>query len=342
MLRPNPDLSKYSIGPAPHTAAQAGAVSLATRIKAHIAIARLDHSIKNVFVLPGIIVPMSVTHIPFSSTFLAHLIYGFLSITLISCSNYVLNELLDAPFDRVHPTKRLRPAACGLVSTPAAYAQWLLMAAAGLLAGCLISWPFAVCVGLLWIMGCLYNIPPIRTKDLPYIDVLSESVNNPLRMLQGWYMVTTILIPPVSLLIAYWMVGAYLMALKRFSEYRQLGDPSLAAAYRKSFRQYTERSLLVSVAFYASASMMFFGAFIMRYRVELILSFPFVALVMAIYFYLAFESESPVQNPEKLYREPVLVCAVLVCSIAMLTLLWTDLPTMHRLFAPTLPTAAFP
>lgn len=51
---------------------------------------------------------------------------------------------------------------------------------------------------------------------------------------------------------------------------------------------------------------MFFGAFIMRYRVELILSFPFVSLVMAIYFYLAFEHESAVQNPEKLYREPAL------------------------------------
>ncbi len=53
---------------------------------------------------------------------------------------------------------------------------------------------------------------------------------------------------------------------------------------------------------------MFFGAFIMRYRFELILSFPFVSLVMAIYFYLAFEHDSAVQNPEKLYREPPLFC----------------------------------
>ena len=130
------------------------------------------------------------------------------------------------------------------------------------------------------------------------------------------------------------------MSLKRFSEYRQLNNPALAAAYRKSFRHYTELSLLVSVTFYASAAMMFFGAFIMRYRVELILSFPFVALVMAIYFYLAFEHESAVQNPEKLYREPGLVCAVIVCLVVMLTLLWIDIPAMHRLFAPTLPTKA--
>ena len=30
-------------------------------------------------------------------------------------------------------------------------------------------------------MGVAYNVPPVRTKDRAYLDVLSESVNNPLR-----------------------------------------------------------------------------------------------------------------------------------------------------------------
>ena len=50
--------------------------------------------------------------------------------------------------------------------------------------------------------------------------------------------------------------------------------------------------------------MLFLGAFVMRYRLELILAFPLVALVMAIYLGLAFKPESAVVNPEKLYREP--------------------------------------
>ena len=312
-------------------------VPLTARLRAHFAIARLDHSIKNVFVLPGIAVPLSVMPTRLDSHLLTHLICGFLSVTLIASSNYVLNEVLDAPFDRLHPTKRMRPAAMGLVFVPAAYAQWLIMMIAGLLLSSLVSWQFTVSVAALWTMGCVYNIPPIRTKDLPYIDVLSESINNPLRMLQGWYMVTTTLIPPISLLVAYWMVGAYFMALKRFSEYRQFDNPARAGAYRKSFKYYTERSLLVSVIFYVSASMLFLGAFIMRYRVELILSFPFVALVLSIYFYLAFDQDSAVQNPEKLYREPELLCAVIVCAAVMLALLWIDMPVVSHLFTPTLP-----
>jgi len=47
---------------------------------------------------------------------------------LIASSNYVLNEILDAPRDRHHPLKRSRPVPSGLVSVPIAYAEWILLA----------------------------------------------------------------------------------------------------------------------------------------------------------------------------------------------------------------------
>ena len=159
-------------------------------------------------------------------------------------------------------------------------------------------------------MGCLYNIPPIRTKDHAYVDVLSESINNPIRFLVGWFAVTTTLVPPASLLVSYWMIGAYFMAAKRFAEYRDFerGDGvSTAVRYRKSFAGYTSERLLVSIMFYASTAMLFFGAFIVRYRLELVLSFPLVAIFMAMYLRLSFRPDSPVEHPEALYRERALM-----------------------------------
>jgi decaprenyl-phosphate phosphoribosyltransferase len=310
------------------------------RLRAHLQIMRLDHSIKNIFVIPGIVVPLSVLRTPLlSPSLIWNILVGFLATTLIACSNYVLNEMLDAPFDRLHPTKRNRPAAQELVSVPVAYAQWLLMMAAGISLALTISRPFACTAGALWVMGCLYNIPPFRTKDKVYLDVLTESVNNPLRMLLGWFMVTSVLIPPASLLICYWMAACYLMALKRFSEYREIGDAQLAGAYRKSFQHYNEVSLLTSVTFYASAAMLFFGAFIMRYRIELILVFPLVALLMSTYFRLAFQPNSAAQNPEKLYREPRLMTEAALISVSMIALLYFDIPVLGRIFSPTLPSA---
>ena len=312
----------------------------ADRLRAHLSICRIDHWTKNVFVLPGAIVAFSVARPPFNTALIWQVVLGLISVCLIASSNYVINEVLDAPFDRLHPTKHTRPAAQGRVFLPFAYAQWLLLMFAGLALGWVVSREFFASMALLWVMGCLYNFPPIRTKDVAYLDVLSESVNNPIRMLAGWYMITTALVPPVSLLISYWMVGCYFMAIKRFSEYREIGSKEVASSYRSSFRFYSDISLLVSIIFYASTAMLFFGAFIIRYRMELVLSFPLVALVMAIYLHIAFKPGSPVQNPEFLYKEPALMVAVVLCAVVMIMLLYYDLPFMYELFSPTLPITA--
>ncbi len=316
--------------------------SLAERFKAHLQIARLDHSIKNLFVLPGVIVPLSTYPSLWSAHLLWTLLVAFVAITLVACSNYVINEVLDAPYDRLHPIKRNRPAARGLVNTGAAYVQWIVMMLAGVAIGLAINRMFALMALLLWIMGCLYNFPPVRTKDVPYLDVLTESVNNPLRMLLGWYAVTAVLVPPVSLLVAYWMIGCYFMALKRFSELNEIGDRGVAGAYRKSFQRYTPESLLVSVLFYASTAMLFLGGFIIRYRMELILGFPLVAFTMAIYLKIAFKPQSAVQNPEKLYREPLLMASFIATTLVMTILLFVRMPWLERIFAPTLPAVTAP
>jgi decaprenyl-phosphate phosphoribosyltransferase len=306
-------------------------------LRGHIKIARIDHWIKNVFVLPGIIVAISIDRSTVTNALPGHILIGLLSACLVASSNYVLNELLDAAFDHEHPLKRNRPVPSGEVNIPLAYLEWIVLMVAGIGLGLIISIPFALTMLALWVMGCVYNIPPVRSKDLPYLDVLSESINNPLRMLAGWNISRAHAIPPSSLLISYWMIGCYFMAIKRFAEYRDINDDARSAAYRKSFGFYNEQRLLVSIVFYASQAMLFFGAFIMRYRLELILSFPLVALVMAIYLSLAFKQDSAVQRPEGLYREPRLMAAVISCAVLMVLLLFVDVPILYRIFVPSAP-----
>jgi decaprenyl-phosphate phosphoribosyltransferase len=301
------------------------------RLAAHLDLLRLDHTVKQVFVLPGIVVAASLTGEAAGAALVWRAVLGLLAVIAAASSNYVLNELLDAPFDRLHPTKRMRPAASRAVNVPLAYAQWLVCGVIGFALALAVSKQLFVSILALWVMGCLYNIPPIRTKDVAYLDVLSESINNPIRFCVGWYIVTTAVIPPASLLIAYWMLGGYFMALKRFSEYRQIGYES-AAQYRRSFIFYTEQSLLVSVLFYAATSMLFFGAFIMRYRMEMIFAFPFIALLMAVYFNLAFTQDSPVQNPEKLYREPRVMVLLGICSTVLAVTSFVNFPWLAQLF----------
>jgi 4-hydroxybenzoate polyprenyltransferase len=299
---------------------------------------RVDHWFKNVFVLPGVVVALGLTDEDDLGTVAVHVVVGLVAVCLVASSNYVLNELQDAATDVHHPVKRHRPVPAGLIDTRIAYAQWVGLMVVGVGLAFVVNWQVAATLFGLWLMGCIYNVPPLRTKDHPYVDVLSESVNNPIRMLAGWYMVTSAAVAPLSLLLSYWMIGCYLMAAKRFAEYRDFeraGGVADAVRYRKSFAHYTDERLLVSIMFYASTAMLFFGAFIVRYRLELILSFPLVAVFMSMYLHLAFRPDSPVEHPERLFRERALMVVTVLTVVLMTVLLFVDLPFLVDLFEPS-------
>lgn len=301
-------------------------------LRGHLEICRFDHWIKNVFILPGLLIAVSIYPQSINSGLLISIVIGFLAAGLVASSNYVINEILDAPFDALHPTKRLRPTPAGRVYIKWGYMQWIVLMLIGLAIASIVSQALVWVLLWLWVMGCIYNIPPVRAKDLPYIDVLVESINNPIRLLVGWYIVSPPFQIPVSLLISYWMIGAYLMAIKRFAEMRDISRNISAKQYRKSFGYYTEQNLLVSIMFYASTSMLFFGAFVMRYRLELILSFPLIAFIMAMYLNLAFKEDGSAQAPEKLWKETPLMLASFLCLILMVFLMNVSLPAFTAFF----------
>jgi 4-hydroxybenzoate polyprenyltransferase len=232
----------------------------------------------------------------------------------------------------LHPKKRFRPVPAGLVSLPIAYAEWLLLGVVGLRLALQVNGYFALSALSLWIMGIVYNVPPLRTKEWPYVDVLSESVNNAIRLFLGWFALVTTQIPPLSLVIAYWMLGAFFMATKRYAEFRHLGNPDTAAGYRRSFRHYTEERLLVSIMFYGTACALFSGIFIVRYHLELILFAPFAAGVFAYYLRIGMRPDSPVQNPEKLYRERGFFVFMVAASSVFVILMFTSIPALYDWF----------
>jgi decaprenyl-phosphate phosphoribosyltransferase len=282
----------------------------------YVGIARPDHWIKNIFVLPGVALAVGLSEAVDWPTTLARLAIAMLATCLLASANYTINEWLDAKTDRHHPVKKMRPAALGRMSAPLVLLQWLLLAIVGLSLSWHLGKKFFLVATVLLIMGIIYNVPPLRTKDRPYLDVLSESINNPLRFMLGWTAVISALLPPSSILIAYWMGGAYLMAVKRYSEYRFIGDPQRAGLYRRSFLFYSEHSLLLSAIYYALTSALFLGVFLIKYRIELLLTIPFLALLFVWYLKIGMKHDSAAQKPEKLYKERAFM--VYVCGVGAL------------------------
>ena len=308
-------------------------------IRDYVQIMRTDHWFKNVFMLPGIILGYLALDSPPADFVRAalHLAVGVFAVCLVCSSNYTINEILDAPTDRKHPEKRNRPAAAGRIKPLWGYLQWLVLGAAGLGLAFFVGIEFFLVAVSLLVMGLAYNVRPLRTKERAYLDVLSESVNNPIRLLLGWYAVGCVLIPPASLLLSYWMLGAYFMAIKRLAELRHIGDRKMAAEYRTSFGYYTQERLLMSIMFYSTAFALFLGVFLIRYKVELILGVPFLAGFMAIYLRIGFFPNSPVQHPEKLYKNKYLTASAIVTLAVILFCLIVRIPILERIFQTTIP-----
>lgn len=303
-----------------------------------IRIARPDHWVKHVFILPGVALAMVMLRVPLADVWL-RLAVGLASACLIASANYTINEWLDAEFDRHHPVKKRRPAASGRLWAGLVYGQFAALAVSGLALAAWVSRPFLGVSALFLASGIAYNVRPLRTKDKPYLDVLSEAINNPIRLMLGWTIVTTEYLPPSSLMLSYWMGGAFLMAVKRLAEFRHAvgtqGREALSL-YRASFRGYSEERLILFCFFCAILSAFFLAVFLIKYRIEYVISFPLFAVLFAWYLKIGLETGSAAQTPEDLHRERGLMVfvAVLVAVIAVLTVV--DMPSLAKLVDPQL------
>jgi 4-hydroxybenzoate polyprenyltransferase len=115
----------------------------------YIQIARVDHWFKNVFMMLGVLVALFSAPGLMTWTSAVSVGLGFIATCLVASSNYVINEVLDGPRDRLHPEKRHRPVPSGLVRPAIAYLEWIGL---GLLGG-LLAWqvngPFTMAAGVL-------------------------------------------------------------------------------------------------------------------------------------------------------------------------------------------------
>ncbi|WGQ11081.1 UbiA prenyltransferase family protein [Pedobacter gandavensis] len=315
----------------------------AATLQDYIAIARPDNWVKNLFMVPGMLFALSIFHTPFDAALLFKIVIGIVSICLVASANYVINEYLDAGFDQFHPLKKKRSSVVTTINPIIVYLEYGVLALIGLMLAYTVSLKFLSTAAVLLFMGVIYNVKPFRSKDRVFLDVLSESVNNPIRFAAGWFIFSPALgvpdskwdldwintFPPISIIIAYWMGGAFLMATKRFAEYRLIGNAEIAGQYRRSFRHYTENSLLVSMFFYGITCAFFMGIFLIKDRIELLFSFPFFALLFSWYLRIGLLNDSPVQGSEKLYTRKWFMLYLVLFTTLLCILMFVDIPWLH-------------
>lgn len=299
-------------------------------MKKYFKIMRFDHWIKQFFIVPGFVSAIFMLKVSIDINLIIKFIIGFIAVSLIASSNYTINEYLDLKFDKYHPVKKNRSLVNSTFNKYIIIIIWIGLMVTGLILGYFINYSFAFMQIFLWVMGIVYNVKPLRTKDIPIIDVLTESINNAIRLLLGWFIVSSNTLPPSSLILGYWFVGAFLMNTKRYAEYKMINDKKIAQLYRKSFGFYTDNSLIIASLFYAMTSIFFIGIFLIKYKIELLLLIPFLVGLFCYYFLLALRKNSAIQSPEKLYKEKGLMLYCILLIILFIILINIDIPILDN------------
>lgn len=274
-----------------------------SKIKAYLKVARPDHWFKNIFMLIGIIISVSHNHISPGMNVFFNSVLALFIVCLMSSVNYIINEIYDAQFDRRHPNKKFRSVAAGIVSVKKLFVAAILLITVSLTVSYFFfNWKFLLTLLMFFVIGGIfYNVPPVRTKDLPFIDVLGESINNPLRLMLGWFAVSNSDELPLMALIGYWSFGAVLVTAKRLAEFRHLGEKLIT--YRPTFRYYTNASLVSMFFTFISITIISFISLGISYNQRLFILLPLLLIFFLWFSFLAFQKNSIVKEPERILEK---------------------------------------
>jgi len=280
-------------------------------MKAWVRLLRPEQWVKNAFVLAALLFALGDRNQSLDWTALAGKAFAAAGLfCLLSSAVYAMNDLADAPRDRLHPVKKLRPIASGAISPRAAAAVSLALFAVSLAgAWCLARDFFFVAAGYA-ILQVAYTF---GMKRIAVLDVCVIATGFVLRAAGGAEATGV----PVSkwLLICTFALAAFLGFCKRRSELvRTAGGGETRAA----LAGYTPRMLdtLIALSMGVTAAVYLeytlYPATVAKFGTTwLWLTFPFVLLGLVRYWRLVYHLGRG-ETPERL----VLRDAPLVASVA--------------------------
>ena len=171
------------------------------------------------------------------------------ALSFVSSAFYLLNDVSDYEADRLHPVKRFRPVAAGLVSRISAVRVALVLFAIGFLYPALVviflpSRTVAFATMLAYtVMQCLYTG---FLKRVPYLDVVTLAAGFVLRAVAGAAIISAYISP--WLLVCTFTLSMFLAFCKRRAEMET------AKASRAVLRHYHPRVLTALILLAGAAS----------------------------------------------------------------------------------------
>jgi 4-hydroxybenzoate polyprenyltransferase/phosphoserine phosphatase len=214
---------------------------------------RLHQWLKNVLLF----VPLLTGDVGLGLESLGLVMAAFLSFSLLASATYLVNDLLDLPSDRKHPSKRLRPMASGRIGIMSALGMALTCLAAALGLALVLPAQFGWVLLSYWLITTAYSV---ALKRYVLVDVLTLAVLYTTRIVAGAAVLSIIVSPWLLAFSA--TVFLSLALVKRCSELSLMERQGRSSARG---RDYNVKDIPVLQALGASSAVsavLVFGLFI--------------------------------------------------------------------------------
>jgi 4-hydroxybenzoate polyprenyltransferase len=157
---------------------------------------------------------------------------AFVAFCAVASAEYLVNDLCDIASDRLHPRKRRRPLAAGVLRTGTAATAAAVLLGTGLLLGLALGWYFVAALGGYAALALSYSFV---LKHVVIVDMIALAIGFVLRAVGG---ALAIEVPVSPWLYLCTLLGALFIAInKRRNELMLLADG--ASDHRPILAEYT-------------------------------------------------------------------------------------------------------
>lgn len=255
--------------------------------------------------------------------------WAFVALCFLSSSNYIFNDILDAPHDRKHPFKKFRPVASGALPLPLAAIVSVIFAVLGIWIAVNLGETFLIMAVIFLLLEYFYTL---IFKHFTVIDILAISGAYFIRVYAGeaatGYHISIWLALTVLSLALFLAIGKRRAELTLMQGYQG----AVPRDTRESLSHYSEKLLDTYTAMFSNSTFITYvfytflakvdqpGIFFKNYtdltldisgRKWMLITIPFVLFGIMRYMQLIYEGKG--ESPEKILTSdpPLLITVVL-------------------------------
>lgn len=289
-------------------------VSVIQKFMAYIKLLRPKQWIKNLFVVAPLIFAKHI----FEYNYVIRVLAAFVLFCCISSSVYVLNDIIDCEKDRLHPKKKNRPIASGIISKIEGGIVIAILLPLVLFVSFYMDIYFGFAVLLYFLNNLLYSF---KIKHMVILDVMSIAVGFLLRVIGGALVIRVYISPWI--LLCTLLLSLFLGFSKRRNELVVLANG--AENHRKILEEYSLEFIDNMLSIVTASTVMAYSLYTFSTNsgnYNMMITIPFVLYGIFRYQYIIYKKKEGGSPEETVLSDIPLIVSIVLWGIVSVVILY--------------------